>query len=400
MVQNFFKKKLSNGLMILFEKRELPIVSVALATKFGSGDESEKEKGISHFIEHMLFKGTKKRTSLQIASEIEEKGGEHNAFTAKTLTAAWIRIPSKHLVFSVEILSDMFYNSKFEGAEMEKERGAILEEINMYHDNPMRHIFEKLNELMFSRPFGSPALGSKESVSGFTRDDLIRKHEEYYSTDNLILAVVGNADFEKIIELGEKYFSKMSKTGKKQKIAIGLRSGVLSEKRKELDQAHLAFGIHFPSLNNKKRYSAEIFNSIFADGSASRIFQEIREKRGLAYAVIGSLDQEASYGQQLIYIGTVKDKIELAKKIILEEFRKMQNIKQEELDKTKEKLISARELEREDSRNVLTELVLEEVAGKAEEYYAYEKEIRKASLTDVRDFSKIKEFSFISLTSD
>lgn len=393
----FYRKKLSNGITILFEKRNLPIISIALGTRFGSGYEKESEKGIAHFVEHMLFKGTLKRTSSQIIQEIDEKGGEYNAFTAKSLTAAWIRIPSRHLEFSVELLSDIFNNSVFNQEELEKERGAILEEINMYHDTPMRHVFEELNKLMFEKPFGLPALGTKDTLLPIKKEDLLKKYKENYFTENFILTVVGDADFKEIVKLAEKYFEKTSKKANPPPIIPRKKTGNFEHSRPALDQAHLAFGFHFPSLAEKERYASEVFSAIFAEGSASKIYQEVREKRGLAYAVVGAIDQETNYGQELVYIGTLKEKISEIKKIILNELEKMQSVSQELLEKTKQKLASLRDLEREDSRNVLNDLLFEEVSGNAEEYYSYSEKISKVKIEEIRKFSNIKEHSFVSL---
>ena len=395
-MEEFFKKKLKNGLTVLFEKRKLPIISIALAVEFGSGYEKENEKGIAHFIEHMLFKGTKKRTSKEIIDSITEKGGEYNAFTAKTFTAAWMKLPSKYLNFSVELLSDLFYNSQFKKEEMEKERRAILEEIKMYHDTPMRHVFEELNKLMYKEPFGLPALGSFESVSGFSRSDLIKEYKENYFADNFILCVVGDADFSGICELGEKYFT----AEKKKKIKFSFpeqQNAEKEEKRGDIQQAHFAFGIHFPNSQDKKRYAAKIFNSIFCEDSSSSIFQEVREKRGLAYAILGAYEIEKSYGESLIYIGTLKEKIKLVKKIVLEEFEKMKEVDEKKLKKIKDKLINLNILEKEDSRNVLLGLILEQAGGDASEYYKYEQRINSVKLEDVRKIAKLKNFSTFSL---
>ena len=392
----FYRKKLKNGLTVLFEKRDLPIISVALAVKFGSGYEKEKEKGISHFIEHMLFKGTKKRNYKEIIDSITEKGGEYNAFTAKTLTAAWMKLPSKYLDFSIALLAELFQDSVFDSEEAEKERAAILEEIKMYHDTPMRHVFEELNKLMYQRPWGLPALGSFESVSSFSRKDLIKKYNENYFTENFILCVVGDADFNEICKFGERYFKKE----RKQKLRLILPSrarGESEEKREDIQQAHFSFGIHFPDSRDKKRYAAKIFNSIFCEDSSSRVFQEVREKRGLAYAIYGAYDLEEGYGESLIYIGTLKEKINLVRKIILEEYKKMSEVSEEELERIKEKLVNLNLLEREDSRNVLLALIMEEVSGNAEEYYKYAERINSVKLEDVRKLAGIKDFSSFSL---
>ena len=388
----FFKKKLRNGLTVLFEKRDLPIISIALAVRFGSGYEKEKEKGVAHFVEHMLFKGTKKKNYKEITDSITEKGGEYNAFTAKTLTAAWMKLPSKYLDFSISLLAELFQDSVFDSKETEKERAAILEEIKMYHDTPMRHVFEELTKLMYKKPWGLPALGSSESVSRFSRKDLIEKYTGNYFTENFILCVVGDADFNEICRLGERYFKKE----KKKKLGLILPRRIAGESREnrgDIQQAHFSFGIHFPDSRDKKRYAAKIFNSIFCEDSSSRVFQEVREKRGLAYAIYGAYDLEEGYGESLIYIGTLKEKINLVRKIILSEYKKMSEVSKEELGRIKEKLVNLNLLEREDSRNVLLALLMEEVSGSAEEYYKYEERINSVDLGDVQKLAKIKDFS-------
>lgn len=392
----FYKKKLKNGLTVIFEKRNLPIISVALATRFGSGYEKAEEKGIAHFVEHMLFKGTRKRMSKEIMDSITEKGGEYNAFTARTLTAAWLKLPSKYLDFSVDLLADLFQNSQFDTKEMEKERGAIIEEIKMYHDTPMKHVFEELNRLMYPSPFGLPALGTEKVVSGISREQLIEKYKDNYFTENFVLVVVGDADFEDICKLGEKHFTKKEKK-KSEFILPSKIKGDKSESREDLQQVHFSFGVHFPEMGARERYAAKIFSSIFCEDSSSRVYQEIREKRGLAYAIVGMFEQEKGYGECLIYVGTLKEKIELVKKIILSEFKKMKGVSEDEISKIKEKLINLAILEKEDSRNVLLNLLMEEIAGDAEEYYKYEERINSVKLEDVRKIGKLKSFSSFSL---
>lgn len=389
----FYKKRL-DGLTILFEKRDLPIISVALAAKFGSAFDSEKEKGISHFIEHMLLKGTKSRTAKQISESIESKGGEYNAFTSKTLTAVWMKLPSKHLKFSIELLADIFKNSVFDEKETEKERKAILEEIKMYHDTPNRHVFEEISKLMYKSPFGISGLGTQKSVQKISRNELIKKYKERFS-GNFVLVVIGNAEFKNIIKLAEKLFKKSQKI--EENYDIIKISGNKEEKRKDIDQAHISVGFHFPSLAEKPRYAAEIFHSIFSSDSSSRIFQEIREKRGLAYAVLGVLEQEKSHGEEIIYIGTKKEKVYLVKKIILSEFKKMKKLSNKEIEKTKQKLISSRILSLEDSRTAMLNLLIEEVCKNGEEYYKYEKRIKSVKPDEVRKLAKLEKYSAFSL---
>jgi predicted Zn-dependent peptidase len=400
MKNKFHRKILKNGMTLIFEKRELPVLSIALATRCGSGSEKLSEKGISHFIEHMLFKGTKKRTSEEIHKEIEDKGADHNAFTSKEITAAWMKIPSKYLEFSIEILSDLFFNSVFEKSEVEKERGAILEEIKMYHDDPLRHVLINLEEKMYKGAFGVTGLGTSESVKKLKQEDLVKRYKETFFTGNFILSVVGDADFNELIKLCEKYFKKG--TGKQTKISVNKRFIDKTEKRSSLKQAHVAFGVHFPNSKSKNRYDARVFHSIFSEGASSKIYKEIREKRGLAYAVVGMLDQAKYYGEEIIYVGTMPEKLNEIKKIISEEFYKMAYIKDNEVECAKKRLIDSKIIEREDSRNTMMELLFEELSGNSGNFYDFEKNISKVTLKGVRSLSKKtkKEFCFFSLVPE
>src|SRR3989344_8425207 len=178
MKPTFYRKVLKNGMTIVFEKRDLPIVSVAFAVKNGGINETESEKGISHFIEHMLYKGTPNRNSKQIAEEIEKNGGVLNGFTEETITAYWCKMPSKHLHIALSVLSDMVKNPVFDSKELEKERKVIFEEVKMYKDNPRLHILNKIQELMYEKPFGVPLIGTYESLNSIDKKKMTEKFKK------------------------------------------------------------------------------------------------------------------------------------------------------------------------------------------------------------------------------
>ena len=321
MKSEFYRKILDNGMTILFEKRKVPVISVALAVKCGALNEEESEKGISHFIEHMLYKGTKKRTAKKIAEEIESRGGDLNGFTDELITAYWCKMPSKHLKVALEVLTDMIKNSVFDKKELEKERKVIFEEIKMRKDNPRIYVMDKIHSFLYEKPFGINVIGTYESMNSIKRDKLLKRFKEVYSPNNLILAIVGDADFSEIVEFAEKNFEK--RRGKVKKIKVISRNEIQSEKRKGIDQANLIFAHHVPLSSDKKSYSAIILNTLMAGGMSSRLFNEIREKRNLAYAVKGDSEITKDFAYNIIYIGTTKDKIEEIKKIILQEFEKV-----------------------------------------------------------------------------
>jgi len=178
---NFKKYKLNNGVTILFEKRDLPIVSLSISNPFAASHESSKIKGIAHFIEHLLFTGTQTRTHEDISREIEKKGGILNAFTAEDVTSYWFKLPAEHVLAGLDILTDMLNNTKFDSEKFEKEKKVIIEEIKMYHDNPGSHIWEKIQENLYEKPFGEGIIGSKETVSSLSRDFVKSYYRKIFS---------------------------------------------------------------------------------------------------------------------------------------------------------------------------------------------------------------------------
>jgi len=396
MVKNieFKREVLDNGLTVIFEKRKTPVVSIASSVKFGAQYEKESIKGISHFIEHLVFKGTKKRSVTEIPQEIEGKGGILNAFTSEEITSYWNKLPSKYFKLGSDISRDLILNPLFEEKALERERKVILEEIKMYHDNPSTYVVWKIKEMLYKKPFNMSIAGTLKSVAGLSRKKVLDLFHAIYSTNNMIFSVVGNVSWKDVLKEAKKF----PKTNKKiNSIPIILKNGQLVKKRKGIDQAHEVFGFHMPKLNDKNRYAAEIFDSILGGGLSSRLFQEIREKRGLCYAIKGNLEQSKDYAYEMIYVGTVKEKIEQIKKLILKEIKKLGSLKQRELSEAKERLIGLRQISKEKCDSTMVELLLEEIGGDAENYYKYEDNVNKVKLRDVRDLSKLKGYSFVAL---
>jgi len=395
MQPEFYKKRLKNGLTVLFEKRQLPIIASSAAIKFGSQYETENEKGIAHFIEHLMFKGTKKRSAKQISEYIEKKGGILNAYTDESVTCYWNKLPSKYFKDSLNIAADLILNPKFDAKEFEKEKHVILEEIKMHHDNPQIYSLEKIKELLYKKPFGMFGAGTAETVKSLTRSQIVRKFSDCYSPNNMVFAVVGNTDFTEICKFAEKTFPKKKKVfsfPKIQKI-----NGHFIEVRRGIDQAHFVFGFHAPTLADKKRYAFELFDVIIGEGMSSRLFQEIREKRGLAYAVKSMPDLQKDFGYEIFYIGTVKEKIREIQEIILKEIKKINQLSQKDLSEAKEQLLGLNKLRNEDSVNTMNALIQEEIAGDAENFYKYDERILAVKLQDVRSFSKLKAYSTMAL---
>ena len=399
---NFQRKVLKNGMTILFEKRDLPIVSVAFAVRNGGINESESEKGISHFIEHMLYKGTPTRNAKRIAEEIEKNGGELNGFTDESITAYWCKMPSKHLNVALNVLSDMVKNPLFDEKEMEKERKVIFEEIKMRKDNPMTFVFDEIQSYLYRKPFGIPLIGTYESMNSIDRKKIVKKFEGIYQPNNIVLAIVGNADFEKIIEFVEKNFG--DKKGAVPKYEIKKINELKISQRKGIDQANLVFAYHVPLAENEKNYVAQVLSCLMAEGMSSRLFSEIREKRNLAYAVKGGSNINKDFSYNFIYVGTTKENVEIVKKLILEEFKKVaESLTESELNQVKEQLIGNYHISMEDSQTQMVNLLLSEINGDAREFYDFEKNIKDVKLKDVKEMSskvKDKNYSFFALVPE
>ncbi len=390
----FYRKKLDNGLTVIFEKREVPIIAVSASVKFGAQFESENIKGISHFIEHLVFKGTRKRSVFEIPQEIESKGGIINAFTGEEITCYWNKLPSKYFGLGIDIARDLVLNPVFEKNALERERKVILEEIKMYHDNPGSYVLEKIKEMLYEKPFNLSIAGTGKTVAGLSREKVVELFNSIYASNNMILTAVGNANWEEVLAEARK-FPKINR--KINTIPIILKNGKSIEKRKGIDQAHEVFGIHMPKLGDKNRYAAEIFDSILGGGMSSRLFQEIREKKGLCYAIKSHLEQSSDYSYLMIYSGTTKEKVTEIKELILKEIKKLKDLKQADFDEAKERLIGLKEVNNEKCDSTMIELLQEEIGGDAQNYYKYEEEINKVKLKEVRELSKLKGYSFVAL---
>ncbi|MDO8517550.1 MAG: pitrilysin family protein [Nanoarchaeota archaeon] len=395
----FNKVVLKNGLTVLHEKRDVPVTTVMLATRFGSVYESEKEKGIAHFIEHLCFKGTKKRTTNQIASELEKVGGNLNAFTSEEETAYHVKLPSRYLELAMDVISDIFFNPVFPEEEIKKEANVICEEIKMYKDNPRGHVMTEIKACLYKDAFGMSIAGIEKNVLSMNREQLLNKHQEFYCPANSILCVVGNNYFEDVVKLAEKYCVSQNINTKKHVLEkIEFQNIKKTEKRESLQQASIIIGMHFPKMNDGDRYASEVFAAILGEGMSSKLFTEVREKRGLAYAVKTELDMGKEYSYIIIYIGTDKEKTKPVIDLCIQEFKKMSEISEKELMQGKEQIIGNSDVESESSDSTTLNLILEEIADKAENHYKYEENINKVNLDDIKRLAKVSDFSYFILT--
>jgi predicted Zn-dependent peptidase len=390
-MKSFFRRKLKNGITVLFEKRDLPVVSFSISMPFGGGFENSDVKGIAHFIEHLVFTGTKTRTHEDISREIEKKGGILNAYTAQEVTSFWFKLPSEHLFSGIDILSDMLNNPVFKPDKFEKEKKVILEEIKMYHDDPSRQVYEQIEKNLYGPPFGEGIIGREETINNLKRDYVVEFFNKVYGSSDFIVTLVGNADFEKVCDYIEKKFDK--KHGQSKMPTITKKNDESTEERPGIDQAHLVFAIHAPPSKSKEFYALEVLDAYLANGMSSRLFLKIREEKGLAYSVRGMINSEKSYSYYSIYAGTTKAAIKQVKEIILEEFDNVKKMSEQDLKEAKDRILGLRRLAAEESSTVMNEIMMNELLGKAEEYYKHDEEIRKVKLDDVKKLAKISKYS-------
>ncbi len=334
------KTVLSNGIRVVSEYIDhVRSISIGIWVKCGSRYEDQTTNGAAHFIEHMLFKGTKKRSAFEIASAIDSVGGMMNAFTGKELTSFYIKIPDYHLPMAVDLLADIFTNSSFDEKEIIKEQSVVLQEINMTEDSPDDYIHDYFEGVFWNgHPLGFPVLGTRSLVASLNRETLLSFFDTRYGGDNLVIAAAGNLKHGEFVDLVSKTFGSIpAKTLNPQtnKPAVSSRVAVL---KKDLEQAHMIMGVLAPSAVSPERYSGFLLNAILGGSMSSRLFQEIREKRGLAYAIHSFVSPYMDAGILGIYAGTGEERVPVVINLILEELKRLRNelLTEKELAQVKE----------------------------------------------------------------
>ena len=337
------KTVLDNGVRILSEKlTHFHSISLGLWVNVGSREETSKENGISHFLEHMIFKGTRTRTTLEIAKQLDAIGGLSNAFTGKEYTCFHSRVLDRHFPLMAEILSDIFLNSIFDPKEMERERQVILQEISMIEDTPDEHIHELFNKQFWTdHPLGRSILGTVETVSSIKKEHILAYMERFYTPERIIIACAGNVDHEELTAYFRPLFESISPEAKRVRTpSPSIKAGV-SCNFKKLEQVHICMGGRAPKLSSDLRYAITIFNTMLGGNMSSRLFQEIREKRGLAYSIYSFLSAYSDSGLLGVYVGTGPSEVNRVLELVNKEIRKLQNgeISASDLEEAKENLI-------------------------------------------------------------
>ncbi len=318
--------------------------ALGIWVRTGAADENDSVSGVSHYIEHMMFKGTDKRTAKEIASDVDKIGGMFNAFTGKEATCYYIKTLSSNIYAGAEILLDMLTGSRFDQEEMDKERKVICEEIKMVKDSPDDDVYDTISELVASgNPLGRSILGTPESLVGIDRARLTAYYSEKYARDSIVIAVAGNFDEERIAELFESRLTSLREKKVTQDFTLKPYRQSFDVKVRDIEQTHICLATPGISMADDKYYAFVLMNSIFGGSMSSRLFQNIREEKGLAYTVC-SMNVFSSYtGFFSIYAGVAHDKAEATLDAVKHELEmlKKDGVTAEELSMAKEQVKSS-----------------------------------------------------------
>jgi len=387
-MSHIHKTILSSGIKLITE--EMPDVessSIGVWVKTGSRHEPARLGGISHFIEHLLFKGTAARSALEISRAIESVGGVLNAFTGREYTCFYARVLNKDLPLAIDLLSDIFMNSVFDPAEMERERRVVLQEIKMVRDTPDDLVHDLFSERFWQGDrLGAPILGTTASVRRIRRSEIIAYFDEHYHSKTVFICAAGGLDRHKVAGLLDATFGRVLERGRRRKGKRPVAVPGARFVRKDLEQTHLCLGVGVPCRTREERYRAYLINTILGSGMSSRLFHEIREKRGLAYSVFSYLNLCMDAGSLVAYAGTSSRNFKEVAGLILEAFEWMgTGVGAKDLRNAKEQLKGGMLLGLETSENRMTKLARDEIYyGKTMPVKSIVRGIESVTVDDVR----------------
>lgn len=360
------KSILDNGLRIVTEHIEsVKSVSVGIWVKTGGRNETEEQAGITHFLEHMLFKGTDSRSSYDIALSMESVGGYLNAFTSSEYTCYYARCVNTQLDRALDVLTDMVLHPAFPEEEIEKEKKVVIEEMKMYRDSPDDYLFEEFNSKIFEgHELGRPVLGYEDTVSAFSRQDLYDYMEDRYFPGNLLISVAGNVDHERVVEVVKDYFEKLEpkdSEDKEQPLPPFKNENITLTK--PIEQTHYVYGRRALNFDHKDKYLLLMANTVLGGGMSSRLHQNVREKYGYCYSIQTFNQSYTDTGLWGIYVGTDKEYVDHVRELIKKELKLMQEepVPQKELEEAKAQLKGKLLLSQESTSNRMTRLAKSEL---------------------------------------
>ncbi len=361
------KTKLDNGLVIVSEKMShVRSVSFGVFLRSGSRHETAAQHGLTHFIEHALFKGTMKRSAAQIAEESDALGGHLDAFTGREMVGFYNKVLDEHLPRAFELIADLLTNPAFDPVELEKERNVILEEIKMVEDTPDDIIFDIFCENFYpDHPLGRPILGTPETLATFKPGVVRSYYDEIYRPDNYVIAAAGNLEHERLTDLAQKYFGDLKPRGLDLISSAPLAEAPIILRHKgELEQSHLVIGAPCPSAVSEDRYAAHILTVILGGGMSSRLFQSVREDRGLVYTIFSSASPFRDCGYLSIYAGASTEQLNETIEATMEELREIkdQPVGEDELQRNKDQLKASLMLNLESTSSRMSSLAQQEMS--------------------------------------
>jgi len=367
-VRNIRRQKLPNGLTVITEQMQhIRSASIGVWLQTGSRDEDSESNGISHFIEHMVFKGTKHRTAEEIARQVDSIGGNMDAFTAKECICFNVKVLDEHVPTALDILSDLVLNPVFDAADIARERGVIMEEIKMDEDNPDYLVHEIFTQNFWKdHPLGKPILGTKETVKRFERPSVVDAYDHRFSPSNIIVSAAGNLDHDRFVELVTAHFEHMkpSKNGNGfHSSAPKIVSRIILRNKKALEQVQLCLGVPAHPIAHEKRHAGYVLNTLLGGGMSSRLFQNIRERQGLAYSIYSDLNPYRDTGCLAVYAGTSLASASKVVRSVVSEFRKLKSepVPEEELRRSKAQLKGSLMLSLESSTARMSNLARQEM---------------------------------------
>jgi predicted Zn-dependent peptidase len=389
------KRLLDNGLRVVFEKiTDVRSVAIGIWVYTGSRNESYDINGISHFIEHLLFKGTANRDAKGIAETIDAIGGQLNAFTSKEYTCFYTRVRDEHAEIGLNLLSDMLFNSLFVQKEVDRERKVVLEEINMYEDTPDDQVHDLISAAAFNdNSLGYSILGRADSLNSLSRDSILKYMGDNYNLSNIVIAIAGNID-DNLIALVNKYFGGFNNVGKENLLVPAKFTGNKILKTKETEQVHLALAFPGFAANSDTLYALNLLNNLFGGSMSSLLFQEVREKLGLAYSVYSYHSAFREIGQFTIYAGTNPQNLEQLIEVLFRVIRKnlVEDITEADIVKGKEQLKGGLMLGLESTSNRMHRLGKNELY--LEKHLTIDEIIQKIDSITLEDFNQVIELLF------
>jgi len=360
------REVLPNGITIITEQMDhIRSVSMGVWLKAGSRDEDTEVNGISHFVEHMVFKGTTRRSAEDIAREVDSIGGNMDAFTGKETVCFNMMVLDEHLPIAVDVLSDMVLHPVFDEAEVVRERGVIVEEIKMDEDNPDSLVHEIFTQNFYKdHPLGRPILGTKETVRKFTQAKTFEYYRQRFVPENMVIAAAGHVQHEALVELLSKEFEALPRgTNGLHDVAPKTHSRIILRNKKALEQVQLCIGVPSYRINHERRFVAYVLNTLLGGGMSSRLFQNVREKQGLAYSIFSELNPYKDTGCLAVYAGTSLQSAPKVVQSVLKEFRaiKAGELPAEEVKRAKDQLKGSLMLSLESSMARMSNLARQEM---------------------------------------